>query len=80
MKWLKTLQSWALMAHVCNPRYSGGRDQEDHSSKSAWANSMQDLISKKTLHNKRADGVAQGVDPEFKPQYCKNKHTKPKPI
>jgi hypothetical protein len=25
-----------------------------------------------------AGGVAQGVGPEFKPQYCKNK-TKPKP-
>jgi hypothetical protein len=20
---------WALVAHVCNPSYSGGRDQED---------------------------------------------------
>jgi hypothetical protein len=26
---------------------------------------------KKTLHKKRAGGVAQGVGPEFKPQYCK---------
>jgi hypothetical protein len=22
---------WALVAHVCNPSYSGGRDQKDHS-------------------------------------------------
>jgi hypothetical protein len=22
----------ALVAHVCNPSYSGGRDQEDHGS------------------------------------------------
>jgi hypothetical protein len=29
----------ALVAHVCNPSYSGGRDQEDHSLKPAWANS-----------------------------------------
>jgi hypothetical protein len=24
---------------------------------------------------KRAGGIAEGVDPEFKPQYCKNKPT-----
>jgi hypothetical protein len=27
----------------------------------------------KTHHKKRADGVAQGVGPEFKPQYQKKK-------
>jgi hypothetical protein len=27
------------MAHICNPSYSGSRDQEDHSLKSTWANS-----------------------------------------
>jgi hypothetical protein len=26
------------VAHTCNPSYSGGRDQEDCSSKPAWAN------------------------------------------
>jgi hypothetical protein len=25
----------ALVAHACNPSYSGGRDQKDHASKSA---------------------------------------------
>jgi hypothetical protein len=35
------------VAHTCNPSYSGGRDQEDHGSKSAWGNSLQDPISKK---------------------------------
>jgi hypothetical protein len=34
---------------ACNPGYSGGRDQEDHSSKSAQANSSQDPISKKPI-------------------------------
>jgi hypothetical protein len=29
-----------LVAHTCNPSYSGGRDQEDHSLKPAWANSL----------------------------------------
>jgi hypothetical protein len=29
-----------LVAHTCNPSYSGGRDQEDHGSKPAWTNSF----------------------------------------
>jgi hypothetical protein len=35
-----------LLAHACNPNYSGGRDQEDHILKPARANSSQDPISK----------------------------------
>jgi hypothetical protein len=31
--------SCALVAHTCHPSYSGGRDQEDCSSKPAQANS-----------------------------------------
>jgi hypothetical protein len=27
---ITTSFSWALVAHACNPSYSGGRDQEDH--------------------------------------------------
>jgi hypothetical protein len=34
------------VAHVCNPSYSGGRDQEDHGFKPAQANSSQDPILK----------------------------------
>jgi hypothetical protein len=34
------------VAHACNPSYLGGRDQEDHSLKPAWANSSQDPVSK----------------------------------
>jgi hypothetical protein len=34
---------------ACNPSYSEGRDQEDHSLKPAWANSFQDPISKKPI-------------------------------
>jgi hypothetical protein len=59
-----------LVAHACNSSYSGGRDQEDHGLKPAQANSSQDLITKKPSQ-KRASGVAQGVGPEFKPQYHK---------
>jgi hypothetical protein len=29
-----------LVTHACNPSYSGGRDQEDHHSKSAQANGL----------------------------------------
>jgi hypothetical protein len=58
------------VAQTCDPQYSG--DQKDHGSKPAQSNSSQDPISKKPSQ-KRADGVAQGVGPEFKPQYCKNK-------
>jgi hypothetical protein len=35
-----------LVAHACNPSYSGGRDQEDGSSKPAWENSSLDSVSK----------------------------------
>jgi hypothetical protein len=32
----KIFPSWVLEAHAFNPSYSGGRDQEDQGSKSAW--------------------------------------------
>jgi hypothetical protein len=36
------------------------------------------LSQKKTLHKKkRADGVAQRIGPEFKPQYCKERKKEP---
>jgi hypothetical protein len=51
------------MAHVYNPSYSRSRYQEDCGSKPAQAPYL------KTQHKNRADGMAQGVGPEFKPQY-----------
>jgi hypothetical protein len=39
-------RSQVLVAHACNPSYSGGRDKEDHGSKPAQANSSRDPISK----------------------------------
>jgi hypothetical protein len=36
-----------------------------------------ETLSRKKLSRKRAGGVAQGVNPEFKPQYCKKPKTKP---
>jgi hypothetical protein len=35
-------------AHICNPSYSGVRDQEDHGSKPAWA-IVCEILSRKTL-------------------------------
>jgi hypothetical protein len=64
------------MAHVYNPSYSGGRDQEDGGSKPAQANSSRDPISKKNLSQKRTGGVAQSVVPKFKSQYRKKKKKK----
>jgi hypothetical protein len=37
--------SQVLVAHVYNPSYSGGREQEDQSSKPAQATNSQDPIS-----------------------------------
>jgi hypothetical protein len=68
LSFLRVNISQVLVAHACNPSYSGGRDQEDHVLKPAWANSSWDPIFKK-----RAGGVSQGVGPEFKPQYHKKK-------
>jgi hypothetical protein len=64
------VSSRELLAHTCNPGYSGGKDQEDCGSKPAWANSSQDPISKNPSQ-KKTGGVAQGEGPEFKPQYRK---------
>jgi hypothetical protein len=38
---------WVLVAHACNPSYSGARDQEDHSLKPDW-----EILSQKTLSQK----------------------------
>jgi hypothetical protein len=60
-----------LVVHIGNPRYSGGRDQEDCGSKPAGANSSRDPSSKNPSLKNRAGGVAQGEGPEFKLQYHK---------
>jgi hypothetical protein len=56
----------ALVAYIYNPSYSGGREQEGCGLKPPQGNRSQDLILKIPIL-KRAGGVAQGVDPEFKP-------------
>jgi hypothetical protein len=61
------------VAHVFNPTYLGGRDQENRDSKPTLENSSQDPIWKKNPSQERAGGVAQGVGPEFKTQYRRRK-------
>jgi hypothetical protein len=63
------------VAHACNPSHSGGRDQEDLSLKPAQANSLQ-VPTQKNPSQKRTGRVAQNVDHEFKPQYCKKTKAK----
>jgi hypothetical protein len=58
------------------PNYSGGRDQEDHGSKPAWANSSMKPYLEKNLHKKGLVEWLKVVGPEFKPQYPP--HTKKK--
>jgi hypothetical protein len=65
---------WAPVAHICNPSYSGGSNQENRGLKPVWANSLQKSRTPgHTRTQKRTGGVAQGVDPEFKTQYRKEK-------
>jgi hypothetical protein len=46
------LLCWVLVAHACNPSYSGDKDQKDCDVKLAQENSSQDPISKKPITQK----------------------------
>jgi hypothetical protein len=63
------------MAHAYNPSYSGGRDQEDGGSKTAWQ-IVCETLSWKNPSQKKVGGVTQGIGLELKPQYCKRKKKK----
>jgi hypothetical protein len=52
---------------------SGGRDQECRSSKPALGKQFKRPYLEKNPSQKWADGLAQGVGPEFKPQYHKKR-------
>jgi hypothetical protein len=67
---IKSWYCWVPVAHACNPSYIGSRDQEDHGSRPAWANSLGDSILKKTHHKKRPVEWLK-IGPDLKPQYCK---------
>jgi hypothetical protein len=65
-----TKYAFIVQNHIKLDGLVAHRDQEDRSSKPAWANSSQDPVSKKPT----IGGVVQGVGPEFKPQYHKKIH------
>jgi hypothetical protein len=52
---IKKFFSWVPVAHACNLRYSGGRDQEGPGLKPALANSSQDPISRKPSQKKKEE-------------------------
>jgi hypothetical protein len=52
MLFKKSHSGQALVAHACNPVYSGGRDQEEHLWKPAQANSSVRPYLEKILHKK----------------------------
>jgi hypothetical protein len=56
------------VAHTCNPSNSEGSDQEDQEIQTQPRQIVQETLSQKSPSQERAGGVAQGVDPEFKPQ------------
>jgi hypothetical protein len=69
-----------MVTHTCNPSYSGVRDQEDHGSKPAWANSLQDPILKKTTKTHHKKGLLEELTvkaPSSKPSTEKKKILKP---
>jgi hypothetical protein len=62
-----------VVAHACNPSYSGGRDQEDCSSKPVWVNSSRDPILKNPLQQ-RAGGMVKALSSS--PNTAKKTNTK----
>jgi hypothetical protein len=66
---------WALVAHACNLSCSGERSgaSQFKASPGKQFSTVLETPSQKSSSQKRAGGVAQGVGPEFKPQYCKKK-------
>jgi hypothetical protein len=60
--------SQAPVTHACIPSYSTHRDQEDWSGELSESGQIVcETLSQKNFLQKRAGGVAKGVDPEFKP-------------
>jgi hypothetical protein len=68
-----------LVAHVCSPSYSGGRDQEDSGSRQP-GQIVLNTLPQKPLHKNRAGGMTQGIGPEFKTQYVKKERKHDSPI
>jgi hypothetical protein len=60
-----------VVAHACNPSYSRGNRLEGSRFKASRGKQFTRPYLEKNHHKKGAGGVAQGVGPEFKPQYHK---------
>jgi hypothetical protein len=58
--------SWVLVAHTCNPSYSGGTDQEDRSLKPAPSKQLVTPYLDKTRHKKGLVEWLQGVGAQKK--------------
>jgi hypothetical protein len=70
------------VAQVCNPSYSGGRDQEDWGLKPAWANSHETLSLKNPSQEKelvewlrRRPGVQTPVQQQKNPREATKRRT-----
>jgi hypothetical protein len=61
------------MAHSCKPSYSGGKRSGGSWLEASLGKCFTTPYLEKNHHKKRTGGVAQGVEPDFKPQYCKKK-------
>jgi hypothetical protein len=72
-----TKNSQVPVAHAYNPSYSRVRDQENGIAVQSqlWQIICETLFQKKKSQ-KRAHWVAEGIGPEFKPQYCKKRKQK----
>jgi hypothetical protein len=66
------------VVHVCNPNYSGGRDQLDCSSKPDWANCSGDPISKIPIRKSWTDGCLKVWALSSSPSIAKKKKKKKK--
>jgi hypothetical protein len=64
-----------VVAQNC-AQYLRGRDRRISVQTQPRQIVLKTLSQKKLFTKKRAGGVAQGVGPEFKPQYCKTKQNK----
>jgi hypothetical protein len=60
-----------LVAHTCNPSFSGGRDQEDRFKVSPGKYFTRPYLKK--THYKKGPVEWLKVGPEFKCQHCKKK-------
>jgi hypothetical protein len=61
------------VAHAHNPSYLGGQRSGGSRFEASPSKQFKRHYLQKTLHKKGPGGVAQGVGPEFKPQYHKKR-------